>query len=179
MEPSEQIEMRSMIEDAYPDEDFSLPIFAVPTVVPGRTFLEKVFLLHEEFNRPNGCTHIERITRHIFSIQYHFFLRKVLRRLCGTTISRCKSASFMLMRLLLMRLWRGYMSCRTDSGHWDGKTIIDGMAEYGGNPEAEKQPGKIYTNQKIDNCNFFWGWNIRFIYALNNEYYTFCWQRLS
>ena len=30
MEPSEQIEMRSMIEDAYPDEDFSLPIFAVP-----------------------------------------------------------------------------------------------------------------------------------------------------
>ena len=29
------------------------------------------------------------------------------------------------------------------------------MAEYGGNPEAEKQPGKIYTNQKIDNCNFF------------------------
>ena len=143
MEPSEQIEMRSMIEDAYPDEDFSLPIFAVPTVVPGRTFLEKVFLLHEEFNRPNGCTHIERITRHIFRIQYHFFLRKVLRLLCGTTISRCKSASFMLIRLLLMRLWRGYMSCRTDSGHWDGKTIIDGMAEYGGNPEAEKQPGKI------------------------------------
>ena len=47
------------------------------------------------------------------------------------------------------------------------------MAEYGGNPEAEKQPGKIYTNQKIDNCNFFWGWNIRFIHALNNEYYTF------
>ena len=46
------------------------------------------------------------------------------------------------------------------------------MAEYGGNPEAEKQPGKIYTNQKIDNCNFFWGWNIRFIYALNNEYYN-------
>ena len=68
MEPSEQIEMRSMIEDAYPDEDFSLPIFAVPTVVPGRTFLEKVFLLHEEFNRPNGCTHIERITRHMYDI---------------------------------------------------------------------------------------------------------------
>ena len=68
MEPSEQIEMRSMIEDAYPDEDFSLPIFTVPTVVPGRTFLEKVFLLHEEFNRPNGCTRIERITRHMYDI---------------------------------------------------------------------------------------------------------------
>ena len=68
MEPSERIEMRSMIEDAYPDEDFSLPVFAVPTVVPGRTFLEKVFLLHEEFNRPNGCTHIERITRHMYDV---------------------------------------------------------------------------------------------------------------
>lgn len=68
MEPSEEVEMRSMIEDAYPDEEFSLPIFTVPTVVPGRTFLEKVFLLHEEFNRPNGCTHIERITRHMYDI---------------------------------------------------------------------------------------------------------------
>ena len=48
MEPSERIEIRSMIEDAYPDEEFSLSAFAVPTVVPGRTFLEKVFLLHEE-----------------------------------------------------------------------------------------------------------------------------------
>lgn len=68
MEPSEQIETRSMIEDAYPDEDFSLPIFAAHTVVLGRTFSEKVFLLHEEFNRPNGCTHIERITRHMYDI---------------------------------------------------------------------------------------------------------------
>lgn len=68
MEPSEAVKMRSMIEDACPDEDFSLPAFAVPAVVPGRTFLEKVFLLHEEFNRPNGCTHIERITRHIYDI---------------------------------------------------------------------------------------------------------------
>ena len=68
MEPSEKVGMRSMIEDAYPDEEFSLPIFNVSTVVPGRTFLEKVFLLHEEFSRPNGCTHIERITRHIYDI---------------------------------------------------------------------------------------------------------------
>lgn len=68
MEPSEDVEMRSMIEEAYPGEEFSFPIFTVPTVVPGRTFLEKVFLLHEEFNRPNGCTHIERITRHMYDI---------------------------------------------------------------------------------------------------------------
>lgn len=68
MEPSEDIEMRSMIEDSYPAEEFALSTFTVSTVVPGRTFLEKVFLLHEEFNRPNGCTHIERITRHMYDI---------------------------------------------------------------------------------------------------------------
>lgn len=68
MEPSEKIEIRSMIEDAYPDEEFSLPRIAVSTVVPGRTFLEKVFLLHEEFTRPNGCKHLERITRHMYDI---------------------------------------------------------------------------------------------------------------
>lgn len=68
MKPSEEVEICSMIEDAYPNEEFSLPRFIVPTVVPGRTFLEKVFLLHEEFNRPNGRTHIERITRHMYDI---------------------------------------------------------------------------------------------------------------
>ena len=55
-------------KEAYPDEEFSLPEIVVSTVVPGRTFLEKVFLLHEEFTRPNGCTHIERITRHMYDI---------------------------------------------------------------------------------------------------------------
>lgn len=68
MEPSEDMEMCSMIEEAYSGEEFSLPIFTVSTVVPERTFLEKVFLLHEEFNRPNGYTHIERITRHMYDI---------------------------------------------------------------------------------------------------------------
>lgn len=69
LEPFEQVPMRSMIEEAYPDESFSSPKFDVPTVLPGRTFLEKVFLLHEEFNRPGGCTRLERLTRHIYDIE--------------------------------------------------------------------------------------------------------------
>lgn len=69
MEPVESIAMRSMIEDAYPEESFSHPKFNVPTVIPGRTFLEKIFLLHEEFNRPNGCTHLERLTRHMYDVE--------------------------------------------------------------------------------------------------------------
>ena len=39
-----------------------------------------------------------------------------------------------------------------------------------------KQPGKIYTNQKIEGCDFFWGWDIHFIYVLDDAKYTFRWQ---
>ena len=68
IEPFEKIAMRSMIEDAFPEEDFSWNLFDVPTVLPERTFLEKVFLLHEEFNRPNGCSRLDRLTRHIYDV---------------------------------------------------------------------------------------------------------------
>ena len=42
-----------------------------------------------------------------------------------------------------------------------------------------KQPGKIYTNQKIEECDFFWGWDIHFIYVLDDAKYTFRWQNCN
>lgn len=68
-EPFEVLKMRSMIEDAYPDESFTQPKFDVPTVLPGKTFLEKIFLLHEEFNRPGGGIKMDRLTRHFYDIE--------------------------------------------------------------------------------------------------------------
>lgn len=68
-EPFEVLKMRSMIEDAYPDESFVQPKFDVPTVLPGKTFLEKIFLLHEEFNRPGGGVKMDRLTRHLYDIE--------------------------------------------------------------------------------------------------------------
>jgi len=68
-EPFESVGMRSMIEEAYPDEPFSGLPFNVPTALPGKTFLEKIFLLHEEFNRFGGGTNIERLTRHFYDIE--------------------------------------------------------------------------------------------------------------
>ena len=68
-EPFQEIAMRSMIAEKYPNEFFAEAPFYVATVLPGRTFLEKIFLLHEEFNRPNGCTHLERLTRHLYDIE--------------------------------------------------------------------------------------------------------------
>ena len=68
-EPFEVLKMRSMIEDAYPHESFAQSKFDVPTVLPGKTFLEKIFLLHEEFNRPGGGVKMERLTRHLYDIE--------------------------------------------------------------------------------------------------------------
>ena len=69
MEPYENLTMRSMIEEAYPNEAFTSEKFKVPTVLAGRTFLEKVFLLHEEFNRLGGCTRLDRMSRHMYDIE--------------------------------------------------------------------------------------------------------------
>jgi hypothetical protein len=68
-EPFESVSMRSMIEDTYPDEPFTELPFHVPTVLPGKTFLEKIFLLHEEFKRSGGGTDVERLTRHLYDIE--------------------------------------------------------------------------------------------------------------
>lgn len=47
---------------------------------------------------------------------------------------------------------------------------------YGGCIDlSNKQLGKIYTNQKIEGCDFFWGWDIHFIYVDDAEY-AFRWQ---
>ena len=40
-----------------------------------------------------------------------------------------------------------------------------------------KQPGKVYTDQKIDGCDFFWGLDIYFKYKMPSKTYDFTWYR--
>ncbi len=40
----------------------------VRAVLPERTFLEKVFLLHEEFAKPRDLIRVERMSRHMYDI---------------------------------------------------------------------------------------------------------------
>lgn len=54
----------------YADKDFAEPLFEVPTVNPERTFLEKIFLLHEEFHRPAEKMRVDRLSRHLYDV-YH------------------------------------------------------------------------------------------------------------
>ena len=60
----------SLVDEVYKDKDFAEPLFAVPTVIPERTFLEKLFLLHEEFHRPSEKMRVDRLSRHIYDV-YH------------------------------------------------------------------------------------------------------------
>ena len=60
----------SLVDEVYKDKDFAEPLFAVPTVIPERTFLEKLFLLHEEFHRPAEKMRVDRLSRHIYDV-YH------------------------------------------------------------------------------------------------------------
>jgi Nucleotidyl transferase AbiEii toxin, Type IV TA system len=60
----------SLVDEFYADRDFAEPLFTVTTVNPERTFLEKVFLLHEEFHRPTDKMRVDRLSRHLYDI-YH------------------------------------------------------------------------------------------------------------
>jgi predicted nucleotidyltransferase component of viral defense system len=60
----------SLIDEFYVGRDFAKPVFKVPTVNPERTFLEKLFLLHEEFHRPVEKMRVDRLSRHLYDI-YH------------------------------------------------------------------------------------------------------------
>lgn len=60
----------SLVDEFYADKDFAEPLFEVPTVNAERTFLEKIFLLHEEFHRPTEKMRVDRLSRHLYDI-YH------------------------------------------------------------------------------------------------------------
>ena len=60
----------SLVDELYTGRNFARPLFEVPTVNPERTFLEKLFLLHEEFHRPLEKIRVDRLSRHLYDI-YH------------------------------------------------------------------------------------------------------------
>lgn len=67
-EPVVSVRVSSFIDDVFTNAPFAEPKFDVRAVVPERTFLEKVFLLHEEFSKPSGMIRTERMSRHLYDI---------------------------------------------------------------------------------------------------------------
>lgn len=58
----------SFVDDHYKDLPFTEEGFNVQVVVPTRTFIEKVLLLHEEFSKPLDKIRIDRLTRHFYDL---------------------------------------------------------------------------------------------------------------
>jgi hypothetical protein len=57
-----------LVDETYPDSEFAQMPIHVPTVNPERTFLEKIFLLHEEFQRPAAKMRVDRLSRHLYDV---------------------------------------------------------------------------------------------------------------
>ncbi len=66
MEPFTIQTFASLLDEEFRGQEFAQPPITIPTVNPERTFLEKVFLLHEEFQRPK--MKVERLSRHLYDI---------------------------------------------------------------------------------------------------------------
>lgn len=68
IEPYKTIPLRSMIDEYYPETDISENDFFVNATTPQKTFLEKLVLLHEEFQKPSGKIRYLRMSRHFYDI---------------------------------------------------------------------------------------------------------------
>lgn len=60
--------VQSFIDSTFSDQPFAGAAFDVPTVEPRRTFLEKAFLLHEEFLKPADKIRSKRMSRHLYDL---------------------------------------------------------------------------------------------------------------
>ena len=65
MEPAEKRFFSSLLDDHYLESAFAQEPIEIPSAIPERTFLEKLFLLHEEFRRPMDKIRVNRLSRHL------------------------------------------------------------------------------------------------------------------
>jgi hypothetical protein len=67
-EPFEEKEIQAIIDEQFSESEFSDNPFLVKTIVPEKTFLEKMILLHEEFCKPTEKIKYNRMSRHLYDI---------------------------------------------------------------------------------------------------------------
>ena len=67
-EPLQKTGIQSFIDRHFSQATFAEKPFEINVVVPERTFLEKICLLHEEFAKPNESIRVERMSRHLYDL---------------------------------------------------------------------------------------------------------------
>lgn len=69
MEPYTPRSFCSFAGEYFKGRSFADENITIPTVNPERTFLEKIFLLHEEFQKPAEKIRVDRLSRHLYDIE--------------------------------------------------------------------------------------------------------------
>lgn len=69
MEPVENKPIISMVSKEFRELPFAETQITIPVVSPKRTFLEKIFLLHEEFQKDTKFIRVERMSRHLYDLE--------------------------------------------------------------------------------------------------------------
>ena len=69
MEPAQKRDIQTLVGINFSGQGFADPSKQINTVIPKRTFLEKAFLLHEEFQRNPEEMRSERMSRHLYDLE--------------------------------------------------------------------------------------------------------------
>lgn len=68
-EPSSSHPITTLLYQVFPKSSFSGEPFTIPVVDPKRTFLEKIFLIYEEFSKEATSIRHERMSRHLYDLE--------------------------------------------------------------------------------------------------------------
>lgn len=68
-EPFTGTQIASFVGEHFKGRNFADSSITIPTVNPERTFLEKIFLLHEEFQQPEEKVKVDRQSRHLYDLE--------------------------------------------------------------------------------------------------------------
>lgn len=68
-EPFTEKQFCSFVGEYFKKRNFADSNISIPTVNPERTFLEKIFLLHEEFQQPGEKIKVDRLSRHLYDLE--------------------------------------------------------------------------------------------------------------
>ncbi|WP_405610919.1 nucleotidyl transferase AbiEii/AbiGii toxin family protein [Polaribacter sp. Asnod1-A03] len=69
MEPVDEKAIISIVSSEFSQLPFAEKEIVIPVVSPKRTFLEKIFLLHEEFQKETKFIRVERMSRHLYDLE--------------------------------------------------------------------------------------------------------------
>ena len=67
-EPLQTIKLQSIVDEVFADMPFVNTPFDANAVMPQRTFIEKICLLHEEFAKPQEFMRTKRMSRHLYDL---------------------------------------------------------------------------------------------------------------